>query len=591
MRRRHFFGGLAALPVTGCASQIQSLSVPSSSPALQNATGWIREQLAKAGRGAVVRLNGGEYHFHADKALKRHLYISNNDPAENAIVFPVVAKDGLVIDGDGARLIFHGLVTPFALIGSRDITVRNLTIDWAVPFHVEGDILTVSSDGRTVELNIPAEFSYRVSADGKFFFRGEGFEQEGIKNLLAFDRERRESVFQVRDEFVKWRDGSYRNNCKAEDLGERRLRLTLTKPFQSRPEAGQRLLIMPPKRLAPAVFIADCARIKLENVIIRHSGCMGLIAQMSRDIALTRCTVAPDPAANRYVSTTVDATHFVNCSGMIAIDGCTFSNHIDDAVNVHGIYQRVLALQPDGKVLAERADHQQRGVETVRVGDEITLADAREVNVYHRSKVHAAEYPDDRRVLLTLDTPPRSVREGDVVNTVSRQAGVSLTNSSVARNRARGVLISTEGAVTIRGNRFHTPGSAIRISGGVDHWYESGPTRSVLITENIFDNCKYGIWGKAVLDVECVDATDRTATKPFHGVVQIVNNKFISLGSPLVNAYRAERIAFTDNAIHRGSVYPIAESERAPIIAQAVQNIDVRDNTVTGFEFRSWVDR
>jgi hypothetical protein len=81
---------------------------------------------------------------------------------ENAVIFLLNGRKNPVIGGNGSRLIFHGRVTPFTIIGSSDITLRDLTIDWQVPFHCEGDIDRVDPAGKWVELTILEQFSYRT---------------------------------------------------------------------------------------------------------------------------------------------------------------------------------------------------------------------------------------------------------------------------------------------------------------------------------------------------------------------------------------------------------------------------------------------
>ncbi|MHB8417796.1 MAG: hypothetical protein ACYDCL_06955 [Myxococcales bacterium] len=49
------------------------------------------------------------------------------------------ARD-LIVDGQGATLLFHGYRTGFELNGGRRILVRNLTIDWGEPLAVSGTI-------------------------------------------------------------------------------------------------------------------------------------------------------------------------------------------------------------------------------------------------------------------------------------------------------------------------------------------------------------------------------------------------------------------------------------------------------------------
>ena len=42
---------------------------------------------------------------------------------------------------------------------------------------------------------------------------------------------------------------------------------------------------------------------------------------------------APCPHTQRVISTTADATHFVNCKGDILIENCRFENMLDDGTN------------------------------------------------------------------------------------------------------------------------------------------------------------------------------------------------------------------------------------------------------------------
>jgi hypothetical protein len=230
-------------------------------------------------------------------------------------------------------------------------------------------VLAADPDSRWIELSIPEPFSYRVDQDGRFFIVGEGFERQGFGNILEFNRARRETEYQVADNFFLTRDGVYVRNYKAREIAPRRVRIEVAQKFRDIAMVGNRVAIMPRPRRSPAVFIADSANIRLERVAIRHAGCMGVIAQLSRDISLEKCEVQPRADSGRYVSTAFDATHFVNCSGTVALRGCTLSNHIDDGLNVHGIFVRILRGEGPGRIAAELSDHQQRGIrvlETIR---------------------------------------------------------------------------------------------------------------------------------------------------------------------------------------------------------------------------------
>ncbi|WP_197054347.1 right-handed parallel beta-helix repeat-containing protein [Sphingomonas sp. 37zxx] len=528
----------------------------------------------------------GEHHFYPDAALVRHMAVSNNDPGTNRIIFPVDDFDGLTIDGNGARLVFHGAVTPFALIGSRDITLQNMEIDWHTPFYCEGDVLATATDGTWLELQILENFSYRIDQAGQWFFVGEGFEQEGIGNILEFDTDRRETAFQALDNHFRARDGKYLRRYTVRNLGGRRVRVTAEQRFRGLPQVGNRVVIMPSTRRCPAIFVNDCARVRIENVQIRHAGCMGVIAQVSEDITIVRCEVAPRKGSARLLSTVVDATHFVNCTGTIDVRECTFANHLDDALNVHGIYVRILKATGKRALSCELSEFQQRGVRMIHVGDEVSIADGQELDVKFTGEVAAVAYTDDRYLTVTVDADlPDRVNEGDVINNLTRNAGINFVGNSVSANRARGILLSSLGNILVENCRFHTPGAALRISGGVDYWYESGPTANVTIRNNLFDNCKYGVWGVAVIDIEAVDGKKSTSRSPYHGRVSITGNRFVTFDGLLVHAYRVNHLAFTGNTVVRSNTYPEFRKVKAPIQATAVKTLDSTGNSFAGLSF------
>ncbi|MCW4462011.1 hypothetical protein OK349_09860 [Sphingomonas sp. BT-65] len=585
IRRRTFGGGLLA-----------ALSLPSAAAArlrpdkAKDMTPIVRAELDRLARqgGGTLSLPAGEHHFWPDAALVRDLYISNNDPGRNQIIFPVDGHEKLTIDGNGSRLVFHGEVTPFVLLGARDITLRNFEIDWDVPFHCEGDVLAADPGGGWVEIHVPEPFSYRLDAEGQFHFHGEGFERTGIGNILAFDRVRHETAYQVADNFFLTRDGKYVRKYKVSEIAPRRLRIEVPGKFRDTPEPGQRVVLQPRRRKAPAIHIANSDRVKLERVAIRHAGCMGVIAQLSSDISLDQCEVRPRPDSGRYVSTMFDATHFVNCSGTIALRGCHTSNHIDDGLNVHGIFLPILSANEAGLISAERADFQQHGIDVLARNDAITIADATTLEIWYRGKVKSVRYPDDRQLELEVVPPlPRAPGKGDVINNLSRNPDVIFSGGSIGKNRARGVLVSTAGKVLIEKSRFHAPGSAIRVSSGVDHWYESGPASEVVIRDNEFDNCRYGLWGEAVIDIVAVDGKDSTSTVPYHGRVAITGNRFATFDGLLVHAYRTAELVFRDNRIEASTAYPPFRTVTSPIQVNAVGKLDIANNEVKGFNFAS----
>ena len=63
----------------------------------------------------------------------------------------------------------------------------------------------------------------------------------------------------------------------------------------------------------------------------------------------------------RVISTTADATHFVNCKGDILIENCRFENMLDDGTNVHGTYVEVDEVIDDYTVRVSLKHFEQLG--------------------------------------------------------------------------------------------------------------------------------------------------------------------------------------------------------------------------------------
>ena len=89
------------------------------------------------------------------------MFVSNNDSGLKAVVFLIEKADSITIDGGGASFVFHGNVSPFAAINSRNVKFENFSVDVSRPLVSEGKILEADSGGIVVEF--PENFPYCVS--------------------------------------------------------------------------------------------------------------------------------------------------------------------------------------------------------------------------------------------------------------------------------------------------------------------------------------------------------------------------------------------------------------------------------------------
>ena len=107
------------------------------------------------------------------------------------------------------------------------------------------------------------------------------------------------------------------------------------------------------------------------------------------------------------------------------------------------------------------------------------------------------------------------LKEGSVADNVSWQADVKLTNSSVRRNRARSILISTQGKVLLENNSFSScTGVSLLFEGDATFWYESGPVRNVVIRSNKFSD--FGLEGTGGPIIQFTPRVSNTGNPTFY---------------------------------------------------------------------------
>ena len=520
----------------------------------QDATPAVRAalQALQGERNASLSFAPGRYDFWPDRAAEEYLFISNNDESLKRIAFLVDGCHGLEIDGQGAQFVFHGLIMPFHLRDSSHVRLTNFSIDWARTFHSEAQVLESRAleDGfGRVDLHIGAAFPY-VIKDEKLIFTGEGKDTYLLGNALEFDPLRRETAFRVADNF------GVGEGQRATEIGPGRVRLEAR--FNALPMPGNVLALIDGMRYCPAIGAAACREISVEKVAIYHCGGMGFIAQQCRDIQIRDLQVMPAPDSGRLISITADATHFVNCGGHIELENCRFENQLDDATNVHGIYAQISRRISDRAIEVQLAHPQQRGVPVAAPGDELGFIDNQTLATYHAAPVESVERLNKTYTRLRFAAPlPPEIGPGHAIENHAWHADVTIRGCVARGNRARGFLISTPGQVLIENNVLHTPGAAILIAGDANYWFESGAVRDVTIRGNLFDNCLYGIWGRAVIDI-CPEIEPQHRAGPrYHRDIRIENNRFRAFDGRLLRAESVRGLTVKNNKIELSDDYPV----------------------------------
>ncbi|WPJ95375.1 hypothetical protein SH580_18295 [Coraliomargarita algicola] len=494
----------------------------------------------REGRARKIVIPAGVHHIRPDYLPEQYCYISNHDSGMKRIFLNLEGLEGIVVEGNGAELIFHGRVIPFYLKNAKNIVLRDLAIDWDRPYLSQAKITGVGQG--SLDLQFDANYPVEVSNE-RLVFTGDRFFSTKIDNLLEFDAQTRAPAAGARDNF------GFRDWSRAEALGVGHVRLFSNYHPENEFQVGNWVVIKHEQRWAPSVVLVDSESITLNAVDIYHSGGMGVIAQTCRDIDLQQVRVMCRPNSDRVFSVFVDAFHFVDCSGKVTIEDCLMEGQMDDAVNIHGAFLRPERVK-SGHTLQLRIMHfQQFGVQNLKAGDVAGFFDERSLSSLFEAKVLKAEMLNREFIEATFSRLPEGLKlEHMLVMRAERDFEVLIQNCTMRDNRSRGVLFNAYGACRILNCYFRTPWQAVRVSGAVDgKWHESGPSEFVEVSGCTFERCGYAT-GRPVIEVTA-HRRPREGSPAYHDKIRVINNRFNLAHSDLLQLDNVGYFEFYDNQL------------------------------------------
>lgn len=522
----------------------------------QNATPALAKALAALSDGDTLALGGGTCHLYPDGAQVRNYYISNNDPGDKPVAFPLVGRKNITIDGEGADLIFHGRILPFAVDSSANVTVRNLSIDYSHVLYSQAEI--VGADRYKTVLKFPECSPCRV-VDGKFRFPTEDGEE-------SFD-----TVFAL--EYLRDISGAaYPSPCKPpyfpytgpkkdhgflggmfrdvslEEVAPNTINMYGSLGFVH--NVGNFLIMTHATREFPGIFVTDSKDVKLDNIRIYYASAMGVIAQLTENISLDHVVAEPRPGSGRLLSLNADATHFVNCRGKISMTNCKFVSMNDDACNIHGIYALCKRLDSPGTVVCGFGHPQQRGINLFREGDHVAVIDRDSSETLCTRHVVKSELREPDEFFVTLDKPVE-IGEHYLLENLSTAPEVYIADCESGYNRPRGFLLSSGGRTLVERCRFYNMNCGIQIGGEMRDWYESGAVSDVTIRDCDFTNSAYAGGAAVTIAPKLFEQNPRDF---FHGRVTVENNKFVQSSPRIMYANLVRELVF------RGNTFRLDES-------------------------------
>lgn len=502
--------------------------------------------------GGSLRLASGEYHFRSP--VKRPWYVSNHDNDLPRDVFlPIEAATNVVIESERAELVFHGCGIAVGVVGSENVRVKGVSIDYSRPHDSEWRFVGFE-DGRPVLETDPAHFPFSTEG-GRLRTDGECMHADELL-AVVFGGDDHEKVC------ADWVTG------ECERLSDRRVKL-LTRidrwRYTVRPEEADAVFVMRTRhRPSPAVFASRTEKLTLEDVVVRSSPGMGIICQLSGDITIRGSGRAEDRTAGafpragsgRLTPLQADATHFSNCRGKVTVENCLFERMSDDAINVHSTCLKIDRLEPPNRLVAKFVHRQSRGLDLFSPGETVRFIRARTLEAGAEAVIRRARLADPETYELELEGDlPRGYGAGDAVESADWQPEVRFANNIVNRNISRAALFTTPRRVVCESNRLiRVAGSAVKLSGDSMNWYETGGCRDVVIRGNRFENCCASrCRGVIAVDPEIADPAAQR--QRYHRNLLIEDNVFDTHDVPLVWAKSVSNVVVRNNLVRRNRRY------------------------------------
>lgn len=562
---------------------LKANSSKNASPVLQKALAKIKAEY-KEGEKVILRFPEGRYEFHEKGAAVREYYISNHDQT-NPKKVGIALEDmkNLTLDGQGSKFVFHGRMLPVSLLRSENCLLKNFSIDFENP-HI-AQVKIVENDPQDGIVFEPAPWvDYRIAKDSIFEAYGEGWTMRHSWGI-AFDGDTKHLVYNTSDIGCPTKGAS--------EVAPRRIHAPGWK--DARLVSGTVVAIRGWGRPTPGIFLSHDVNTTIENVKVHYAEGMGLLAQLCENITLEKFGVCLKGDADpRYFTTQADATHFSGCKGKIVSCNGLYEGMMDDAINVHGTYLKVVKRVDDRTLVGRYMHGQSWGFEWGCPGDEVQFIRSNTMELVGKQNKITSIRPYDkeqtegaREFLITFQEPVDQVineQSGFGIENLTWTPEVLFSGNVIRNNRARGSLFSTPRKTIVENNLFdHTSGAAILLCGDCNGWFETGACRHVIIRKNRFVNALTNLFQftNAVISIYPEIPDLKGQQQYFHGGpeggIVIEDNEFETFDAPILYAKSVDGLVFRNNTIKLNTEYKPFHPNRNRFWLERVTNVTIAE--------------
>lgn len=491
----------------------------------------------------------GEYIFSSDSYLNKEFYHLPCVRGNVSISFLIEKKRNLIFDGGGSLFLFQGRVTPFIIDRCENIVIKNLFIDFERPFFSQGDIVDV--DGRNIKIRIDDNYPYRIN-DGKIEFYSDNYLSKGYETtcfIQEFNSEGTAPSYNGPTIVTKI-------GCGKEDKESQLVITDFTNGFISLYDntglygftKGNKIVICHEDRDNSGMHIFGSKDITVENFTLYQSGGFGITCTLTENIIFNRYMTVVREGSERILSINADSIHGFHCMGDILVKDCVFENMMDDGVNIHGLFYKVIDKTSNNTVLLKCMINAYGGInpfipsKPLRFYKGKTFEIIQELNIVS-SKMKVEEGYTYFEVKLDGDVQNEVI--GGLSDNYSVNPKIHFDGVKIGNNRPRGILVQTPLKCIIENSIFYTSLYAIHVVSDSNVWYESGRVEDLLIRNNKFLTCNYN-WGEYPIMI--TPEYEKSEEEPYcHRNIRIIDNYFESFTGGMVMADGVDGLVIKNN--------------------------------------------
>lgn len=467
-----------------------------------------------------------------------------------SVAFILRDLENITLDFGGATLYMQGKIQPFVIENCKNITIKNVSLEYDRSHFTEGEILEI--DKEHIRLRIDKErYPYEI-VNGKIVFysdtwRTEDFHIRGGFHQ-AFDKKTGrgidlmvaaigDEIFQnpnaycPRIQFVPEEDGDdliLHGSCPYWYLERVEARMG---------EEGAILNISHEHRDLCCVRIIDGCDTFIENFRLINGSGMGIYPTHSKNLYLKKYILTKEDNTTGVVTNSADALHPIACSGEIVIEDCIFEGMIDDSLNIHGAFYFAKSCDNEGVICESAVTYENGMLGFFDKGDIIGIYKGNTMELKGKYTLTDVKAVEGRKIKLYTDRPV-DCNEDDLIENLSMQPDITIKNSVFAKANSH-LRFQSRGKIRVSDSRIELP---VLLTGDASYWLESSP-----VTDLVIENCEFNDKGR----IRIVPEVMPTDKEPYYHKNITVKNCSFESDLPIEGGY-ADNISFVGNTNSKG---------------------------------------